>query len=34
VRRNWEHILAGVPDLHAELLSAVVVDDTVWSEWD
>ena len=34
VRRNWEQIFAGVPDLHAELLSAVVDGDTVWSEWD
>jgi ketosteroid isomerase-like protein len=34
VRRNWEQIFAGVPDLHAELLDAVVHGDTVWSEWD
>src|SRR6266576_1112309 len=34
VRRNWEQIFAGVPDLHAELLAAVVDGDTVWSEWD
>ncbi len=34
VRRNWEQIFAGVPDLHAELLGAVVDGDTVWSEWD
>ena len=34
VRRNWEQIFAGVPDLHAELLAAVVHGDTVWSEWD
>ena len=34
VRRNWEQIFAGVPDLHADLLDAVVEGDTVWSEWD
>jgi SnoaL-like polyketide cyclase. len=34
VRRNWEQIFAGVPDLHADLLDAVVQGDTVWSEWD
>jgi ketosteroid isomerase-like protein len=34
VRRNWEQIFAGVPDLHADLLAAVVDGDTVWSEWD
>jgi ketosteroid isomerase-like protein len=34
VRRNWEQIFAGVPDLHADLLDAVVHGDTVWSEWD
>ena len=34
VRRNWEQIFAGVPDLRADLLDAVVEGDTVWSEWD
>ena len=34
VRRNWEQIFAGVPDLQADLLDAVVAGDTVWSEWD
>jgi ketosteroid isomerase-like protein len=34
VRRNWEQIFAGVPDLQADLLHAVVDGDTVWSEWD
>jgi ketosteroid isomerase-like protein len=34
VRRNWEQIFAGVPDLQADLLAAVVEGDTVWSEWD
>lgn len=34
VRRNWEQILAGVPDLRAELLDVVSHRDTVWAEWD
>lgn len=34
VRRNWRQIFAGVPDLRADLLAAVVEGDTVWSEWD
>ncbi|MEO8570123.1 MAG: nuclear transport factor 2 family protein [Chloroflexota bacterium] len=34
VRRNWEQIFAGVPDLRADLLDAVVQADTVWAEWD
>ena len=33
VRRNWKQIFAIVPDLRADLLSAVVDGDTVWSEW-
>jgi ketosteroid isomerase-like protein len=34
VRRNWEQIFTGVPDLRADLIDAVVDGDTVWSEWD
>ncbi len=34
VRRNWGQILAGVPDLRAELVRWAVVGDTVWAEWD
>ena len=34
VRRNWGQIFAGVPDLQADLLDAVVEGDTIWSEWD
>jgi ketosteroid isomerase-like protein len=34
VRRNWGQILAGVPDLRAELVRSTVVGDTVWAEWD
>jgi len=33
VRRNWTQILAGVPDVTAQVLCAVVDGDTVWSEW-
>jgi limonene-1,2-epoxide hydrolase len=34
VRRNWAQILAGVPDLHSELLRASVDGNVVWSEWE
>jgi ketosteroid isomerase-like protein len=34
VRRNWGQILAGVPDLRAELVRSTVDGDTVWTEWD
>jgi ketosteroid isomerase-like protein len=33
VRRNWEMILGGVPDLRAEVTDAAVDGDTVWTEW-
>ena len=33
VRRNWEQILTGVPDITARVLASVVDGDTVWSEW-
>lgn len=34
VRRNWTQILAGVPDLRAEIVRQSVDGDTVWSEWE
>jgi|SRR5664279_1885500 len=34
VRRNWTQILAGVPDLHSELLRDSVDGNVVWSEWE
>ncbi len=34
VRRNWEQILANVPDLIATVLRHAARDDTVWSEWE
>jgi ketosteroid isomerase-like protein len=33
VRRNWEQILTGVPDITARVLATAVAGDTVWSEW-
>jgi ketosteroid isomerase-like protein len=33
VRRNWEQILTGVPDITARVLASTVDGDTVWSEW-
>jgi ketosteroid isomerase-like protein len=34
VRRNWFQILAGVPDLHSELVRHAVDGDVVWAEWE
>lgn len=34
VRRNWEQILASVPDLVADVLRVAVDGDIVWSEWE
>ena len=33
VRRNWAQLLAGVPDLTAQVVGRAVDGDTVWSEW-
>jgi hypothetical protein len=33
VRRNWEQILTGVPDITARVLASAVNGDTIWSEW-
>ena len=33
VRRNWELMIANVPDLRAELLGTAAEGDTVWGEW-
>lgn len=33
VRRNWAQILAGVPDLRAEIVRTATRDDTLWIEW-
>ena len=34
VRRNWEQIFAGVPDLRAELVRTCQDDSRVWAEWE
>lgn len=34
VRRNWERIFAGLPDITARILAAVVDGDAIWSEWE
>jgi ketosteroid isomerase-like protein len=33
VRRNWTAILAGVPDLTAEVVSSIADGATAWTEW-
>jgi hypothetical protein len=33
VRRNWTQILAGIPDLHAEIVRTARRDDDLWAEW-
>lgn len=33
LRSNWRQILAGVPDLRADLLRCVVDGQTAWTEW-
>jgi hypothetical protein len=33
VRRNWTQILAGIPDLHAEIVRTASRDDDLWAEW-
>lgn len=33
VRRNWQQILAGVPDITAQIPTIAVDGNTVWSEW-
>ena len=34
VRRNWEQILAFVPDIRVEVVRSAVKGDTVWTEWE
>ncbi len=33
VRRNWTQILAGIPDLRAEIVRSAGRDDDLWAEW-
>jgi ketosteroid isomerase-like protein len=34
VHKNWEQILAFVPDLRAEVLRRAIDGDDVWTEWE
>jgi ketosteroid isomerase-like protein len=34
VRRNWEQILAFIPDVTADVLRVAVDGDTAWTEWE
>ena len=34
VRRNWQRMFDGVPDLRADVLRTTVDGDSVWSEWE
>lgn len=34
VRANWQHILAAVPNVIAEVTRQVIDDDVIWSEWE
>jgi hypothetical protein len=34
VRRNWQQILGGVPDLRAEILSQASAGGVLWTEWE
>lgn len=34
VRKNWEQILAFIPDLQAEVTRHAVDGQTVWTEWE
>jgi len=34
LRANWSQIFGLVPDIHADLLSSVVNENSVWTEWE
>ena len=34
VRKNWEQILAFIPDLTTEVVRQVSDGDTIWTEWE
>jgi ketosteroid isomerase-like protein len=34
VRRNWQQIFAGIPDITATVLRSAVAGDEAWSEWE
>lgn len=33
VRTNWSRMFAAIPDLNAEVTSAAVAGETLWTEW-
>ena len=33
VRTNWSRMFAAIPDLNAQVTSAAVAGETVWTEW-
>ncbi len=33
VRRNWTQILAGIPDLRADIVRSARCGDVLWAEW-
>jgi ketosteroid isomerase-like protein len=34
VRSNWQQILAGVPDVTADVIRTSIDGDVIWSEWE
>ena len=34
VRKNWEQIFAGVPDVRADVVSCATAGDEAWTEWE
>ena len=34
VRRNWEQLFGGIPDLHGTVTARAVAPDGVWTEWE
>ncbi len=34
VRKNWERMFSDIPDFGADLLRSVVMNDTIWCEFD
>ena len=34
IRRNWNEIFAGVPDIQARILQSVPDGETLWTEWE
>src|SRR3954453_7017437 len=34
VRRNWDSIFTGIPDVSARVIATAIDADRVWTEWD